>query len=399
MLTERTIRDTKPGPKTVILWDGQVKGLGLRVAPGGTKAFILNYRVAGRERRATLARAGEVTLKEARKRAATELAAVRMDGADPLQAKREAREAPTVAEGFARFLDEYAPRRIAEGRLSERTLSDYRKQTARSILPALGKMKIAAVTRHDIERAIAPRAPVQRNRTLALLSRTFNLFEAWEYRAPNSNPCHRIEKAREEPRDRTLNPAELAALAAALNERTERNPAAVAAIRFAALTGLRIGECLAVQWDHIEFETGRLTMPKTKTGRRVHDLPSPALELLAGLPRFNGIPWAFSSGRRDVPLAYHTTRLVFRAAREAAGLPDIRLHDLRRTVMTNAAAAGVETHILRDLLGHKTAAMANRYIRAVNAPVKDARERVGAAMAAMMAGETGEVIPLRGRHA
>ena len=52
------------------------------------------------------------------------------------------------------------------------------------------------------------------------------------------------------------------------------------------------------------------------------------------------------------PLTYRTARTHFAAAARLAGLTDVRLHDLRRTVMTNAAAAGV-THVLRDLLGHK----------------------------------------------
>ena len=385
-LTERTIRDAKPGLKPSILWDGAVKGLGVKIQPGGTKAFVLDYRAGGKQRRVTLGRCSELSLRDARERAGAELVAIRAGEADPL-ARREARAAaPTVADGFARLFDEYAPRRIADGRMSERTLADYRKQYRGTVGPALGKLKIEAVTRHDIERAVAKRAPVQRNRILALLSRAFNVFEAWEYRAPNSNPCHRIERAREEPRDRTFAPAELAALAAALRERADRNPAAVAAIRLAALTGLRIGECLAVEWDHIDFETGRLDMPRTKTGGRAHDLAAPALELLASLPRVNGEDRVFGK------LTYHWARTVFRGVCEAAGLADCRLHDLRRTLMTQAAAAGIESHVLRDLLGHKTQAMANRYIRAVNAPVKAARERAGAAMAAMMDGDAGATV-------
>ena len=54
--------------------------------------------------------------------------------------------------------------------------------------------------------------------------------------------------------------------------------------------------------------------------------------------------------------------------------------------MTNAAATGVDTHVLRDLLGHKTTAMADRYVREVGSPVADARRAVGAAIAAAMAG-------------
>ena len=60
MLTERIVRDAKPEQKTRILWDEKVTGLGLRITARGVKSFVLNYRVNGRERRITLARAGQV---------------------------------------------------------------------------------------------------------------------------------------------------------------------------------------------------------------------------------------------------------------------------------------------------------------------------------------------------
>lgn len=69
-----------------------------------------------------------------------------------------------------------------------------------------------------------------------------------------------------------------------------------------------------------------------------------------------------------------------------AGLSDVRLHDLRRTFMTRAAESGIAAHTLRDLLGHKTASMADRYIRRVNIPVVDATEVVSGALAAIMDG-------------
>ena len=392
MLTERRIRDSKPGPKPTIMWDSQVAGLGCKVFPSGQKSYVLSYRAGGRKRLATLARCSEMSLKAARERAGAELVGIRDGEGDPLERRRDAREAPTVADGVQRFFEEYVPRRIADGRMSERTKLDYRTQATLTILPGLGKRKIADVTRADIERAVAPRAPVQRNRTIALISRLFNLFEDWEWRAQNTNPARRIEKAREEPRDRVLAPSELAALAAALNGLEIQYPAPVAAIRLAALTGLRIGEVRMIRWQDVSFETGRLTMPKTKTGRRTHDLPVAALEILAALPPIND--WCFTIGR-DAPITYRYAFVVFAEAARTAKLDDVRLHDLRRTVMTNAAAAGIGTHVLRDLLGHKTTAMADRYIRAVGNPVRDAREQVGAAMAAMMAGTGGDVVPLR----
>ena len=127
----------------------------------------------------------------------------------------------------------------------------------------------------------------------------------------------------------------------------------------------------------------------------MHDLPTAALAILAAVPRINA--WVFTTGR-DAAVTYRTTRKVFATVAAAAGLADVRLHDLRRTVMTNAAMAGVGTHVLRDLLGHRTTAMADRYVRAVGNPVRDAREQVGAAMAAMMAGKGGEVVRMEERR-
>ena len=395
MLTERIIRDAKADGKARTIWDSQVRGLGLQITQGGKKNFVLRYKVGERKRQAILARCAELSLAEARQRAGRELAAIRDGNADPLERRRKAREAPTVADLIEQFFDIEAPARIRRGRMRPNTVEVYRYQAGKHILPAIGMRRVEDVTRADIERLVAPLPGVSRNRVLALTGRLFTLAEVWEWRTPGSNPVRKVERAREEARDRVLSGDEMAALAAALSEEGEQRPAAVAAIRVAALTGLRIGEVLAIRWEHVAFETGRLTLPETKSGRRTHDLPTPAVEVLAALPRIND--WSFTTGR-DAAITYKTTRAVFARAAKAAGLEDVRLHDLRRTVMTNAAMAGVGTHVLRDLLGHKTTAMADRYVRAVGNPVRDAREQVGAAMAAMMEGKDGEVVPMERRN-
>ena len=394
MLTERKIRDAKPGPKAAIIWDRQVSGLGCKVYPGGRKAYVLMYRTGGRKRLATLAQCSELSLREARERAGAELVRIRAGETDPLDRRREVREAPTVNDGLERFFDEFVPERIAIGRMKQPTAAKYRNQADNYLRPVLGTRRVADVTRHDIERMAkrAAHSPTLRNRVLAFASRLFRVFEDWGWRPQHSNPVRGVARAREEARDRILSPGEIGALSDALVAAASVHPASIAAIRLAAVTGLRIGEILAIQWEHVEFETGRLLLPDTKTGRRHHDLPSAALAILTELPRINA--WPFTTGR-DAPIMYRTVRLHFARVASEAGLEDVRLHDLRRTVMTTAAASGVGTHILRDLLGHKTAVMADRYIRAVGNPVRDAREQVGAAMAAMMQGKPADVVPLR----
>jgi len=395
MLTERRIRDAKPGAKTRFLWDGQVKGLGVRITAAGVKSFVVFYRANGRKRLMTVARCSDLSLRAARDRASQELGAIRSDGADPLEQRREAKEAPTFAEGWQRFLNEFAPERVRLGKMSPKTIHDYRLQADRYIIPKLGRKRIADVSRQDVDGVVRRLPNTTRNRVLALTSRLFTQFERWGYRPEHDNPARGIERATLEPRDRTLAPSELADLSAALDTFEERHPAVVAAVRVAAVTGLRIGEVLAIRWEHVDFEAGRLLLPETKTGRRHHDLPTPAQAILTALPRMND--WAFTTGR-DAPVTYRHVRSVFAEIARDAGLADVRLHDLRRTVMTAAAAAGVGTHVLRDLLGHKSTAMADRYVRAVGTPVRDAREQVGSAIAGMMSGRSAaEVIPLRSR--
>ena len=380
MLTEKRIRDLNPGQKTRIMWDSTVKGLGVRITPNGVKSYILNYRFNGRERRMTLARVGEITLRNVRERAAMQRQRVR-EGHDPLEQKREREEAPIMAEAMDRFFKEYVPERIRLGRMSQRTGREYRKQWRCYLKPKLARRKVAEVQRRHIETALAGVPPVTRNRLIALVSRLFNLFESWGLRPQFSNPARVIEKAREEPRDRVLSPSELGKLAEALNHHEGRNPAAVSAIRVAALTGLRIGEILAIRWEHVDFETGRLTLPETKTGRRQHDLPVPALDVLGKLPKWSA--WVFSSTGRSA-ITYRTARKYFQEICAAADLENVRLHDLRRTAMTTAARSGIGVHVLRDLLGHRTTAMADRYVRAVGNPVREARELVGAEIAKAM---------------
>ena len=396
-LTERTIRDAQPGSKQRFLWDAQVKGLGVRVTMAGSKAYVLDYRMHGRRRRAVLARVSEVSLREARQRAGAELARIRAGESDPLTRRQEASAAPTVNDGLDRFFGEWAPTRIATERLTERTTREYRWQAERYVRPAIGRLRIEDVGRQDVEKMVRPLAPVARNRLLALTSRVFTLFEHWEWRAQRTNPARGIERALEEPRDRVLSPSELAALGDAL-ARAEAAAAAVAAIRFAALTGLRISEVLGVQWAHVQPESAAVVLPKTKTGRRVHGLPSAALELLASLPRIN--EWVFTTGRaHDAPVTYKTVRRAWKAVAADAGVPDARLHDLRRTVMTRAAGSGLGAHVLRDLLGHKTTAMADRYVRHAGAAVRDAQEAIGATIAAQLDGaQAAPVVSLDARR-
>lgn len=411
MLTTKKIKDTPVTGKMYYLWDDNVRGFGVRVSKAGTKAYILTYRLDGKKRFYTIARVDEITLGKAREFARREISRIRLEGQGPSERAEDRKEAPTVSEGLDRYFNEYVPVRIDNGLFTENSLRHYRNQADNYVRPALGNKRIADVTRQDIEKMLVTKfksqetqkslgclqdKPTQRNRVLAFVSRLFNLFEAWELRPQHTNPVRGIDRAREQSRARVMDNKEMAALATALHTNYDKSPAAIAAILTAAVSGLRISEVLKMEWEHVDFETGRVWLPSTKTGARSHDLPTAALTIIHQLKNIKGNPWIFTRGRH-AHVTYKTVRRHFAEIAKEAGLDDVRLHDLRRTVMTRAAGAGVGTHVLRDLLGHKTTAMADRYIRAVGDPVREAREQVGSQIAEEMGigKEKAKVIPFK----
>ena len=199
------------------------------------------------------------------------------------------------------------------------TTARLKRQNARQcLLPGHGRRNIGDVNRRDNELMVETLTRVRRNRMRALISPLLRLFETLEWRSRNSSPTHDVERARGEAWNRVLSVAELEALASALTDAAQRHPYAVAAVRFATLAGLRTGEILGVQWDHVQIDSGRLLLPAKKACRRMHDQPPAALEVRSALPRNH--KWCLASAR-DAATAYCNVRTVIPTANRAAGLP------------------------------------------------------------------------------
>ena len=120
------------------------------------------------------------------------------------------------------------------------------------------------------------------------------------------------------------------------------------------LTGLRKNELLQARWDQIDLKRGEIRLPKTKSGRpQIRKLSGPAVEILRFLPREGSNPHVFP-GRKP-----GTHRRDFRnewlEVRERAGLADVTLHDLRRTLGSWQAATGASLPIICKTLGHRSA--------------------------------------------
>src|SRR5262249_32936139 len=130
--------------------------------------------------------------------------------------------------------------------------------------------------------------PYEANRTLALLSKMFNLAEAWRIRSLHSNPCSHVKRFPERKRERFLSTDELQRLGNALTD-AERSgnepPPVLAAINFLASAGCRRGESARLRGENLELDAGVIRPPEAKTGARTVPFGAPVLALLSALPR------------------------------------------------------------------------------------------------------------------
>jgi integrase len=390
-LSDKIVKQLPAPPRgNRITYDDAVKGFGCRVTTAGARAFILNYRrkADGRERRLTIGSVpdwGTAAAREEAKRLKREVDG----GADPVGEHQEMRGAATVADLCNRFERDYVPRKRTS------TQRVYRQQIAADILPAIGRMKVATASHADIDalhHKLSARAPTHANRVLALLSKMFSLSIRWGWRT--DNPCRGIERNQEHKRHRYLSGAELARLSVALAEL--RDVEAANAVRMLLLTGARRGELLAARWADIDFAAGVWTKPGSTTKQKtLHRVPlsEASCRLLAEMRSQVGddADWLF-------PVHGGTHRghinAAWAALREAANVPDARLHDLRHTFATVLASSGLSLPIIGSLLGHTTAQTTMRYSHLLDDPLRAATERASAIIAGK---ESANVVPLKGR--
>ena len=386
------------GGKEAVLRDTALGGFEVRARVGGVKVYAVRYRFgSGRTapmRRVTIGKHGSPWSPESARSEAKRLLALAAHGKDPAGAKAAAKTAPTVGELAERFLAEHV-----DTKRKERTADEYRRLLDKMILPALGKRKVADVTRQEVTKLHhAHRAtPYQANRIFAVLGKMFNLAERWGVRPDGSNPCRHIEKFAERRRERMLSPEELARLGNVLAA-YDGSPYYGAAIKLLVFTGARLGEILGLQWQWIDFERGQARLPDSKTGAKTLHLPPPALAALAELPRVEGNPYVIVGGVQGAALV--NLEKPWRAIRKAAGLDDVRLHDLRHSFASIAASGGMGLPIIGKMLGHTQAQTTQRYAHLANDPVKAAAATVADKIAAAMdAGKhdeaTAAVIKLR----
>lgn len=401
-LTQRSVEAAKPGERRYVVSDSEIPGFRLQITPSGKKSFYFAYRVGGgrgaTQREPKIGDWPAMKAEKARGIAEDWAAQVRLGG-DPGGDRRDARAAPRMSDLFTRYLTDHA-----EMHKKASSVANDRRLIEKRLIPALGKRKIAEVTRDEIARLHRSLAmtPYEANRMLSLLSKAFNLAEIWGWRPDASNPCRHVRKYREEKRTRFLSETELARLGEVLrraemdgflllppragkrdtDKRIPISRYAVAATRLLILTGARTGEILGLKWDWIDLEDGIAKLPDSKTGEKAIMLPPPALAVLDQLPRIEGNPHVIVGGKLGAALV--NLKKPWGAIREAAGLEEVRGHDLRHGFASIGAASGLTLETIGALLGHSQPSTTLRYVHFASNPLKAAASGIGGRIEAAM---------------
>jgi integrase len=290
----------------------------------------------------------------------------------------------TVADLVSRFVAGHVATKT-----KPRTRIEYGYLLDTYVLPAIGRLRVREVTRKhvtDLHHSLRDK-PYAANRTLAVLSKMFNLAEKWGERPDGSNPCRHVDRYGERKRERFLSAVELARLGEVLTTAEQDrsvSPFAIAAIRLLVLTGARRNEILTLKWEHVDFERACLRLPDSKTGQKTVHLNAPALQLLAELPRLADCPYVIVSALSGAHLV--SLEQPWRRVRARAGLDGVRLHDLRHSFASVAAGAGLGLPIIGALLGHTQAQTTARYAHLAADTMKQANDVIGARLADAMSG-------------
>jgi len=357
-LTNRTIEALK-GPeagssaKAREISDSDVTGVRVVCGTSGRKFFYFHYTIHSQRRKAKLGEYPAIGIQEARQQALEMRAAIDR-GVDPL----EQRDLVLAMPSFARFaMDEYLPwakEHKASWDMDESKLRLH-------LIPKFGHRRLCDITTRDVQmyhaQIKASHSEATANRHLALLSKIFRTALTWQ--RVERNPAMGIAKFREIQKHTSfLPPQDVQKLLKAMEG--EENVHAVAALKLLLLTGTRREEALQAQWTDIDLDNALWFLPKTKNGKTRHVvLNDEAVSLLRAHTRVNGSPWVFPG--RDPAKPLNNPRKAFTRILEAAGLPHMRLHDLRHQFASMAVSSGASLYQVQHLLGHASPATTQRY--------------------------------------
>lgn len=343
-------------------------GLRLRVSDTGAKSYMVLGRVKGGAlERVTIGRADKITPEIAR-REAKQIVAKFALGQSHNATSRALRGEVTFNELF----DDYIKGNV----MRPRSKAEFEGLHRRYIKETIGKHKLPNVTHKrimELHKDLAD-TPTSANRAVSLVKAVFNWAKKHQLWA-GGNPAESIKKNKEVSRRRYLQPAELAHFFEALEEVPEP---AKSFFLLCLLTGARRSNVLAMRWSDIDlFEAiWRIPAADAKAGEELEiPLTPEAMATLKQCKTTAGASeWVFPAESKSGH--YEEPKRAWATLQKRAGLEDLHIHDLRRTMGSWLVRTGANTAINAKALGHKSMQAAAVYQRIADTdPVREAMER------------------------
>ena len=370
--------DRKPlGAIRITRWSKKQPGFGTRTYRSGKRVYIVQTRMHGVVRTTTICNAAYITESAAMDIARRILLRAQV-GENPADERKRVRAVPP----FDRFLSRYWERAEPSWKAStKRTHGIYRRK---HLDGSFGSKSIDAITEADVLNwyvKVADNAgPGAANRALDILRAIFNAAEVWGQCSPGSNPCRGIRRYRGRRLERHLTHAEMNRLGRVIEAHRQDEPVHVAALTMLLLTGCRYSEIVGLTWR--EVSGSRLKLEDSKTGARTVWLGAQARGILERFSRGQNDELVFgdrTTGKR-IQLSSYWLR-----TRAEAGLPRVRIHDLRHSFASRAAAMSETLPMIGKLLGHRSIQSTARYSHLDDTDVAEAAQRIGDLIESMIA--------------
>jgi integrase len=247
-----------------------------------------------------------------------------LKGKNPNQEKKNIRTEISFAEMFSLFMERYSKQNKKTWKTDEKDIPRF--------LCHWFQRKLSAITKQDIqslhEKLRKENGLYQANRLLARIHIIYNKAIEWDWEG--TNPAQGIKKFKEKSRDRFLHPDELPRFFESLD--AEENDAIRDYIYISLLTGVRKSNVLSMRWEDIHLERREWLVPETKNGEslRVHLIEKVIDILKDRTKKYGQREWVFEgwgvTGHLIEPKA------GWKRILQRAGIKDLRLHDLRRTL-------------------------------------------------------------------
>lgn len=364
ILTNRTANQTEwNGSSWHVLTDEDVPGLFLRIRRD-SKTFMIRYSIRGKKHKLAIGRLNPLTLEKAR-RIAREMLGKVAQGIDPRFADVDG--GATMKKLLQSYMDLHA--RPLKKSWKE---DDWRikKYIPASWLPRPSG-EISRLEVLELFRKVGEKYPYAANRLLRLLHKVFEYGRECDLFPENQrNPAEKIPLFHEEKRERYVTPREIPALIKAINEHPSER--ARAALWLIILTGCRKNEIIGAKWEDVDFDRNELRLPKTKSGRSHHvPLCEDAMKIIGKLKRRRHNSFLLGGKGSGTYTGIDDAWLKVRTDAE---MPDIRIHDLRRTIGSWLASSNVSLHTIGRLLNHSSPKVTEVYARLADTTKREAVE-------------------------